>query len=344
MAKLITRDALAIILNRERGNGKTIGFTSGAFDLLHAGHLRYLEAAKQNCDVLVVGVNSDSSVRCCKGPLRPVVPELERAEIVSHIDVVDYVFLFSEPNNAVNIRTLQPDRYIKGGDYSPARLTSAHLLPENGKFVLIPFEAGHSTTSLIERIQSLPVTSQFHPEPVCRAVFVDRDGTLMESMDYPKDPGKVHLLPGAAEGLKQLQDAGYALIVVTNQPGIGLGYYTEEEFYRVDLAFRKQVHAGGAMVDRVYYCPHNEKDGCPCRKPKPYFIERAARELGVKPQESWVIGDSTADIEMGRRAGVRTILVRTGHGGRDRRYAARPDRITDGIPEAVQFILSHRGS
>jgi len=332
MGKLLTREKIAKILKKRKC---LVGFTSGAFDILHLGHVRYLNKAKDACDILVVGVNSDNSVRASKGPLRPILPAKERAELVSHLDWVDYVFIFDEVKNHKNIEVLKPDLYIKGGDYETKALTSAELVRKyGGKVKLIPFVKGKSTTDIIEKIQALPVTSKFEKKIITKAVFMDRDGTLIENVEYPKDPDKVKLLPGVVEGLRELQNNGYALIIVTNQPGIGLGYNTLKDFYKVDRAFRKMLHGDGVMIDKVYYCPHNLKEDCECRKPKPYFAQRAQKELGIKIEDSYMIGDNASDAEFGKNAGMKTVMV-----SKDSYRVPRADYEAKNFSDAVDWIL-----
>jgi rfaE bifunctional protein nucleotidyltransferase chain/domain len=332
MSKLLAREKIAKILEKRKG---LVGFTSGAFDVLHLGHVRYLKKAKDSCDILVVGVNSDNSVKASKGPFRPIVPAKERAELVSHVDCVDYVFIFDEVKNHKNIEVLKPDLYIKGGDYKTKALTSAELVQRHGgKVKLIPFVQGKSTTEVIEKIQALPITSKIDKKIMTKAVFMDRDGTLIENVEYPKDPDKVRLLPSVIEGLRRLHKNEYALIIVTNQPGIGLGYNTLEDFYKVDRAFRKMLHSRGILIDRVYYCPHNLKENCECRKPLPYFAQRAQKELGIKTGDSYMVGDNASDMEFGKNAGMKTILVSKGSYD-----GPRPDYDAKNFSDAVDWIL-----
>lgn len=145
-------------LRREwREAGLRLVLTNGAFDLLHIGHVRYLQAARELGDILVVGVNSDTSVRGYKGPGRPVVPQDERAEIVAALRCVDYAVIFDEPTATRMVETLQPDLYVKGGDYAPGGtpLPEAPVVQAYGGEVrIIPFVAGHSASKLIKRIRN----------------------------------------------------------------------------------------------------------------------------------------------------------------------------------------------
>ncbi|MBC7186825.1 MAG: HAD family hydrolase [Calditrichaeota bacterium] len=177
------------------------------------------------------------------------------------------------------------------------------------------------------------------PPKQAPAAFVDRDGTILEDVPFLHEPDKVRLLPGAAAGLKRLQDMGYRLVVLTNQGGIGLGYFTLEDFYRVNSAMLKLLHAHGVRVDKVYFCPHGLAEQCDCRKPGTALLHLAKEQLNVDLSHSVVIGDRTADIETARRAGCRSILVRTGTGGRDGEYAVTADFVANDLEEAANLLL-----
>lgn len=154
--KVLTRDALAAALEPHRQRGERIVFTNGCFDLLHVGHARYLAAARALGDLLVVGVNSDDSVRTLKGPTRPLISEDERAELLAHLAVVDYVCLFSENLPNALIEVVRPRFHVKGGDYNIETLPETPIIRKHGgEVVIIPLVEGRSTSNLIERIQSL---------------------------------------------------------------------------------------------------------------------------------------------------------------------------------------------
>ena len=155
-ANVTTRDRLVPLLRQAQAQGKRIVFTNGCFDLMHIGHTRYLQAAKALGDVLVVGVNSDASVRSLnKAPDRPIVSEAQRAEVVAALGCVDYVILFDEPDPQGLIAALQPDVLVKGGDWAVERIVGREIVEARGGVVrTIPLVPGVSTTSLIERIRS----------------------------------------------------------------------------------------------------------------------------------------------------------------------------------------------
>jgi rfaE bifunctional protein nucleotidyltransferase chain/domain len=155
-SKIITLDSLASLLAEHRRHKQGIVFTNGCFDLMHIGHTRYLQAARNLGDVLVVGVNSDASVRALnKGTERPIVPETQRAEVLAALACVDYVVIFSEPDPARLIAALQPDILVKGGDWPLDRIVGRETVEARGGRVLtIPLVPGVSTTTLIQRIRT----------------------------------------------------------------------------------------------------------------------------------------------------------------------------------------------
>jgi D-glycero-D-manno-heptose 1,7-bisphosphate phosphatase len=351
--KIKTRAELAELCRQWRGKGMVIGFTSGSFDIFHAGHVDYLEEARSKCDVLIVGLNSDASIRQYKGKDRPVISQDERVRIVAGAETVDYVFVFDEPRNNTNIETLKPHLYIKAGDYSKDKLTSLPILEANGgKAVLIPVKYPISSTQIIERIRGDDATrierdrsvhfriEHGKPRP---AVFLDRDGTINVDVEYLHETEKFELLPNAAKGLKKMQEMGYRLIIVTMQAGIGLGYFTHEDFYRVNRRMFRLFKKEGILIDKIYYCPHSLTEKCDCRKPSTKLVDRAHEEMNVDLANSFMIGDKTADIKAGEDAGMRTILVKTGDAGKDGEYDVRPDFTAEGLLEAAMWINGQEG-
>jgi D-glycero-D-manno-heptose 1,7-bisphosphate phosphatase len=167
------------------------------------------------------------------------------------------------------------------------------------------------------------------------AVFLDRDGTLMRDVDYCGDPKDVHVFKGVSEALRRLKEGGYKLIVITNQSGIGRGYFNEGQYRAVEREVARQV--GNDLIDATYYCPHLPSDKCSCRKPSATMVVRAARDHGLDPAQSFFIGDKQSDMECGRNAGVKTILVRTGYGKETDPGTA--DFVVEDLTEAANLIL-----
>jgi D-glycero-D-manno-heptose 1,7-bisphosphate phosphatase len=169
------------------------------------------------------------------------------------------------------------------------------------------------------------------------AVFLDRDGTLMEDTGYVRRPEDVRLFAGVPDGLTRLKRAGFQLVMVTNQSGIGRGIFSEDEYRAVHDEFMRQVGAG--LIDATYFCPDHPEAATDRRKPAPGMLLEAARDLDLDLTRSFLIGDKAADIEAGRRAGVAaSILVRTGL-GESEIARAEADFVADDLSAAVAWIL-----
>lgn len=183
-----------------------------------------------------------------------------------------------------------------------------------------------------------------------RAVFLDRDGTLVVDKDCLRTEDGLELLPGAGEAVHELNQHGWRAVVVTNQPVIAKGWCSEAGLRVIHNKMEMLLSQRHAFVDRIYYCPHHPDKGfpgerpelkiaCRCRKPGTGMIEQAVTDLNIDLTQSWLIGDTTTDIQTARSAGLRSILVRSGSGGRDAKHKAAPDFVFDSIREAVQFVV-----
>jgi len=170
-------------------------------------------------------------------------------------------------------------------------------------------------------------------------ILIDRDGTLIEDRDYLADPAGVQLFPGGAEAIAAMNRAGMPIALVSNQSGIGRGYFTEADLAAVERRVQEVLAAAGAHLDGLYHCPHAPEAGCHCRKPAPGMAEQAARELSLDLSRSFIIGDKRADVELGRAVGATTILVRTGYGREAEANGAAPDRVFDDLTAALSWVL-----
>jgi D-glycero-D-manno-heptose 1,7-bisphosphate phosphatase len=184
-----------------------------------------------------------------------------------------------------------------------------------------------------------------------QAVFLDKDGTLIEDVPYNVDPQQMRLTPGAGVGLQQLQQLGYQLIVISNQSGVARGYFAESALAAVATRLQQLLAPFNVSLAGFYYCPHHP-DGtadryaiaCDCRKPAPGLIGQAAREHGLDLNHSWLIGDILNDVEAGRRAGCRTILINNGNETEWRLSAQRlPHFLSPNLAEAANVITRESG-
>ncbi len=174
------------------------------------------------------------------------------------------------------------------------------------------------------------------PNDSVPAVFLDRDGTLMREVNYCADPEQVEIFPGVPEALVRLRAAGYKLIVISNQAGIGRGYFTEDQYRLVEAEVARAVLP--ATFDGVYFCPDHPAHATERRKPGTGMLKEAQRDHHLDFARSFFIGDKALDVECGRNAGVRTILVKTGYGAKETHAA--PDWIVEDFSAAAEIILA----
>jgi D,D-heptose 1,7-bisphosphate phosphatase len=186
-----------------------------------------------------------------------------------------------------------------------------------------------------------------------RAVFLDRDGTLVPDKDCLRSADELELLPGVATALHELNHGGWRAVLITNQPVIAKGWCTEAELQNIHNKLETLLGREHAFLDRIYFCPHHPDKGfpgeraelkidCDCRKPKTGMVRSATADLNIDLKQSWLIGDTTTDLQTAKNAGVKSILVRTGSAGKDGKHDAQPDFTFDTLNEAVDFVLKQQ--
>jgi len=173
------------------------------------------------------------------------------------------------------------------------------------------------------------------------AVFLDRDGTINVDHGYVGSSDKLEFIPGVFEALRELRREGFLLVVVTNQSGISRGYYSETDYLKLNRTFLEKLMEEGVIVDRVYYCPHHPDDNCYFRKPNPGMVEKALNELNIDMGRSYVVGDKVSDIELGKKAGLKTVMVMTGN-GREHIKKCSPDYRAEDLLEASRLIIGNK--
>jgi len=175
-----------------------------------------------------------------------------------------------------------------------------------------------------------------------KAIFLDRDGTLnVDEKGYTYKIEDFQLHDGVIEGLKRLKD--FKLFIISNQSGIGRGYYSEEDMHKYNKKMLEEFSKNNIKIEKVYFCPHSPKDKCDCRKPSLKFVKEAEKEFDIDLSKSWVIGDHGFDVKMGKDAGCKTIYLLTGHGTKHLEETKRfnPDHIAKSFLEAIDFLLKN---
>jgi D-glycero-D-manno-heptose 1,7-bisphosphate phosphatase len=176
------------------------------------------------------------------------------------------------------------------------------------------------------------------------AVFLDRDGTISEEVGYLNHASRFRIFPFVASAIRKLSEAGLAVVVVTNQSGVGRGYFPETLVQTVHDMMTEQLASQDARVDAIYYCPHVKADNCDCRKPNIGMLKLAAQEHALDLQRSFVVGDRYSDLKLAHNAGAKSVLVRSGYGAGELEWHAakweiQPDHVAETLTEATEWIL-----
>jgi len=319
---------------------RPVVFTNGVFDVLHRGHVNYLHEARALGGSLVVAVNSDASARMLgKGPDRPLNKAEDRAAVLAGLASVSLVTFFDERTPVELIKEARPDIYVKGGDYDMATLEETRVVQSwGGQSLAIPFVDGFSTTSLVKRIRAGAGR---------KAAFLDRDGVINLDRAYVHKWDEFEFVPGAVDAMRRLREAGYALVVVTNQSGMARGMYTEAQYQELTQHMCAALDAAGAKVEAVYHCPHHPKGTvpelaveCDCRKPKPGMILRAVKDLGLSLNDSFLVGDKPSDIEAARSAGLAKAYIVQSDNAESTDGLAGADAAYANLAECVDALLA----
>ena len=175
------------------------------------------------------------------------------------------------------------------------------------------------------------------------AVFLDRDGTINQDTGYIDSPERLFIIDGAASAIKRLNSKGFRVVVITNQSGVGRGYFTKEAADSVNKKLEEIPKREGAHLDGIYYCPHHPDDNCECRKPRIGLLEKAKNDLAIDFKKSYVIGDKGSDIEIAQSIGGKGILVLIGSGKDEKqKLDHEPSYIATDLKDAVEWIIKDR--
>lgn len=182
-------------------------------------------------------------------------------------------------------------------------------------------------------------------KPASPIIFIDRDGVINEDPigDYVKCWKDFRFIPGVLEALKKLARAGFGIVIISNQAGVGDGEYSEEALGDITDKMKAELKKNGIPVKGIYYCLHGKEAGCDCRKPKVGLFEQASRDFAFQPAKTYFIGDKWSDVQAGKSFGLKTIFVLTGHGSADRHKLqgdSQPEKILPSLAEAVDYVLN----
>jgi histidinol-phosphate phosphatase family protein len=172
-----------------------------------------------------------------------------------------------------------------------------------------------------------------------RAVFLDRDGTIAKDVHYCRRAEDFHILPRVPQAIRLLNQHGFKVVVITNQSGIARGYFTEETLSRIHDRMKSDLQQDGASIDAIYVCPHHPDDECECRKPKPALLLRAAREIGIALDRSYMVGDDVKDVQAGRAAGCRTVWLTVDPAQQAHGASPLSHHVAADLFEAVEWLL-----
>lgn len=332
-SKLKSHKEIVQTVQKLKTQGKKIVTLNGSFDILHLGHIRALQEAKHQGDVLIVLLNSDKSIKSYKGPARPINSQKARTGVLSSVECIDYLVLFNEITPKKILAKIKPDIFCQGSDWGKDCIERGVVEKYGGNVYVLKWAGSFSTSTLIRKIIDI------HSKPQDRAVFLDRDGTVnINRPEYLYRIEDFRFAPGAILALQKLSELDYEIIIVTNQSGIGRGYFKESDVSKLHNWLINELKKNGIRIDRVYYCPHLPRDNCSCRKPKIGMLLKAAKDFNISLAKSWLIGDDERDIIMAREANLKTIKIGE---KMNKKLEVEPNYYVENLKEAVEIIISH---
>lgn len=331
--KIKSQKQIVRIANFYRKRGKKIVTFNGSFDILHFGHIRALEEAKSQGDILIILLNSDRSVASYKGPYRPIIPQDYRAKVLAALSCVDYITIFHEINPIFIVSQIKPNIHCNGSDWGRNCIERGVVESNGGRIHVLKWYKGFSTSDVISKILKK------YAQPTIKAVFLDRDGTINDNrMGYTSTIKNFIFLPLVKQALNKLSKTDYKIIITTNQSGIGRGFFKVSDLLKLHAWMQKEFREQNIRLDKIYYCPHRPQDNCRCRKPKLGMLLDAVKDFRISLNDGWLIGDDDKDVVLGRSANVKTIKL-------GKKVAAdlklQPNFYARDLMEAVNIILKN---
>lgn len=331
LSKISSEQEIIKISKKIRSLGKRIVTYNGSFDILHPGHLRSIAEAKAQGDVLIMLINSNKSIKKYKGPNRPLFGEKFRLELISSLQDVDYVSLLNDINPKRILSQIKPDIHCNGSDWGENCIEKETVEKAGGKIHVLKWQSGYSTTNILKEIVKL------YSLKTCRAVFLDRDGTVNENKSgYISKIEDFVFKPTVIAALKALSKSDFIIIIITNQSGIGRGLFSEGDFKKLNSWMLQKLKENEIRIDKVYYCPHLPDENCTCRKPKIGMLLQAVNDFGISLAQSFLIGDDERDVMMGREANIKTMKLGAKMNSKNK---LEPNIYIKDLSEAVKIIL-----
>ena len=332
-SKLKSHKEIVQTVQKLKTQGEKIVTLNGSFDILHLGHIRALQEAKHQGDVLIVLLNSDKSIKSYKGPARPINSQKARTEVLSSVECIDYLVLFNGITPKKILAKIKPDIFCQGSDWGKDCIERGVVEKYGGNVYVLKWAGNFSTSTLIRKIIDI------HSKPQDGAVFLDRDGTInINRPEYLYRIEDFRFAPPAILALQKLSELDYKIIIVTNQSGIGRGYFKVSDVSKLHNWLINELKRNGIRIDRVYYCPHLPRDNCSCRKPKIGMLLKAAKDFNLSLAKSWLIGDDERDIITAREANLKTIKIGE---KMNKKLKVEPNYYVENLKEAVEIIISH---
>ena len=336
-SKIVNLKKLERLVSNYSKEGKRIGCLSGSFDVLAARHYRSFFECSQKCDILIILLNSDESIRQYKGPSKPILAQNERSYLVAQSTFVTHVLIFDELTPVSVLERIKPDVFFNTSEWGEGSIERPTVEKNGGVIDIFDVHLEDawvkSSSEMIRRIISSENME------VQKAVFLDRDGVINKNgagYIYKWDDFK--FLPYVVSSLKRLQKAGYLLFIITNQSGIGRGIFTEKDLVKLNRKIISYLKEQGVNITAIYYCPHHPDAGCACRKPEPGMLIQASKQFDLNLSKSWMIGDSGSDIDAGRQVNTQTVQIL--HKDSETNGRFKPRFIVKNIKEATDSILS----
>ncbi len=303
----------------------SIGVISGSFDGLHDGHKLALDHCSSKVDKLIVLINSDESIRLYKGNERPFIKLDKRIKTLNAYNNKLIIVSFNEliPNNMLEI--IKPDIYFLSKEWIQNPIEKIVLEKYNTKIQEHPQLANTSTT-----IQNPEIDNSKG------AIFFDRDGTINKDVGYLNNVNDIHIPKENLETISKLSELNLFNIIVSNQSGVGLGYFDTKMVKKINDEISRTINKNNGRIDKIYFDTSTNENSSKDRKPNIGMILKARKDFNISLRKSWVIGDKYSDIELGKKCNMRTIYIKNNKYGY--KSNVKPDFTINKLPESLKII------